>query len=60
MKSNDFIYIIAIVNIVEGSLGIIYGKIFVRGWIEISFLGATLLILSGLIFLYFLQNNSKY
>lgn len=51
MNRKNSLYLIGIINIVEGILGLLYGKIFIRGWKEVSSIEIFIWLLSGVVFI---------
>lgn len=53
MLNKKFIFFfISIVNIIEGILGLMLGKVFVRHWHNVNFIESLFWLSSGIIFLY--------
>ena len=46
------LFIVGIINIIEGVLGLISGEVYVRHWHQVTSIEASMWLLSGLIFIF--------
>ncbi|XPV68063.1 MAG: hypothetical protein ACNI25_12215 [Halarcobacter sp.] len=58
MNLKNSLYLISIVNFIEGILGLFYGEVYVRHWHKVSNIESLLWVFSA-IFIYFLAKRIK-
>ncbi|QOG12852.1 hypothetical protein [Arcobacter sp. FWKO B] len=56
MTKRNIFFLIAIINIIEGFLGLIFGKVFIRHWHNVTLIETLFWFLSGIVFLYLAYN----